>query len=309
MRNVSTPTGTAPLGTARESTQPLLGTFVTIAVRGLETAQAETAIAKGFAAIERVHSLMSFHSADSDLARVNRAVSGRPVRVAPETFAVLELAHTISKVSSGVFDVTVAPLLVARGMLPPPTHTDADVSKTNARAPDPEACWSDVLLEPPDTVRIRRPLWIDLGGIAKGFAVDLAASEMALAETASWQINAGGDLRVGGSTTHLIALKVPELAGPAVTRDTRPFIELENGSLASSAAGETPVHFLGHDHAAAVAPGFVSVVAKQCAIADALTKVVLAKGKQAASVLAAFDASAYFYSPREGWWISGNQFE
>jgi len=309
MRNASTPLGTGPSGTVCESTRPLLGTFVTIGVRGLERAPAEAAIAKGFAAIERVHSLMSFHSADSDLARVNRAASGRPVRVAPETLAVLELAHTVSKLSSGVFDVTVAPLLVARGMLPPPAQTDADVFKVNARAPDPEARWSDVLLEPPDTVRIRRPLWIDLGGIAKGFAVDLAASEMVLAETASWQINAGGDLRVGGPTTQLIALKVPEFAGPAVTRDTRPLIELKNGSLASSAAGETPVHFLGHDHAAAVALGFVSVVAKQCAIADALTKVVLAKGEQAAPVLAAFDASAYFYSPATGWWISGNQFE
>jgi len=308
MRNASTPLDTGPSGTVCESIRPLLGTFVTIGVRGLERAPAEAAIAKGFAAIERVHSLMSFHSADSDLARVNRAASGRCVRVAPETFAVLELAHTVSKFSSGVFDVTVAPLLVARGILPPPAQTDANVFTSNARPPDPEACWSDVLLEPPDTVRIRRPLWIDLGGIAKGFAVDLAASEMALAETASWQINAGGDLRVGGPTTQLIALKVPVLASPTLTRDMRPFIELQNGSLASSACSETPVHFLGQDHAVIVAPGFVSVVAKQCAIADALTKVVLAKGKQSESVLAAFDASAYFYSPEAGWWISGNKF-
>jgi len=56
-----------------------------------------------------------------------------------------------------------------------------------------------------------------------------------------------------------------------------------------------------------VAPAFVSVVARQFAITDALTKVVLARGRQAAAVLAAFDASAYLYSPSEGWWMSGGE--
>lgn len=308
MRNVSTPIGAAWSGAMCESTRLLLGTFVSIGVGGLERAQAEAAIVKGFAAIERVHSLMSFHSADSDVARINGAVPAQPVPIAPETFAVLELARKVSQASSGVFDVTMAPLLVDNGNLPAPL-----------RAPDPEARWSDVVLEAPDVVSLRRPLWIDLGGIAKGYAVDLAASAMALPETASWYVNAGGDLRVGGPTMHPVALEVPdfhaaefhaaEFETSARETPARPFIELENGSLASSAAGANRRHFFGHEPASVVAPAFVSVVARQCAIADALTKVVLARGRQAAAVLAAFDASAYLYSPSEGWWMSGGELE
>ncbi len=303
MRNASTPTGAAPAGARCESTRPLLGTFVTLGVHGLERTKVEMAIAKGFAAIERVHSLMSFHATDSDVARVNQTTPARPVRVAPETFAVLEIAALISRASSGVFDVTMAPLLVDSGNLPAPV-----------RAPDPEARWSDIVLETPDIVRLRRPLWIDLGGIAKGYAVDLAASAMALPVTASWYVNAGGDLRVGGPTIYPIALEVPKFHAAEFEKSVRetpawPFIELENGSLASSAAGTNRRHFFGHEPALIVAPAFVSVVAQQCAIADALTKVVLARGRQAAPVLAAFDASAYLYSLSEGWWMSGDELE
>lgn len=280
------------------STRPLLGTLVTIGVSGVDRALAETALARGFAAIERVHSLMSFHAADSDVSRLNRTPVGKRVAVAPETFEVLHLASALSSATGGTFDVTVAPALVASGALPSPKADSAD----------PQARWRDVVLEP-DGVHLQRSLWLDLGGIAKGYAVDLAAAMLALPANAQWSINAGGDLRIGGPAVRQVALDVP---GHDRGRDgdKRPLVELADASLASSATaallGRNPVvHYAGRDRTPVSAARFVTVIAQRCAIADALTKVVMVLGRDAASALAAFSATAYLYSPDDGWQTVG----
>ena len=285
----------------RESTRPGLGTFVTI---GLEppgggpsasgddpsVAAADALLGGAFKVIERVQALMSFHSGGSDLARLNAAAAGEVIRVDPETFAVLQLAAAVSRASAGVFDVTVAPALVAAGRLPVPPGAP----------PDPLARWSDLELDPPDGIRLRRRLWADLGGIAKGHAVDLAAAFLQRAGVAAFRINAGGDLRVG-SQLERVTLAVPDLVAPS-----QPVIELREGSLASSAVDALPgVHVDGRDHRAPPAGRFVSVVAPRCAVADALTKVVLAQGAAAAPILAGFGATAYLYAPGADWQVIG----
>ena len=82
-----------------------------------------------------------------------------------------------------------APALVARGHLPRP-----------AKAPEPDgaASWRDIRLLPENRIRFRRPLWIDLGGIAKGHAVDRAVEEALRFAPFQVSVNAGGDLRVAG---------------------------------------------------------------------------------------------------------------
>jgi thiamine biosynthesis lipoprotein len=273
-------------------------------------AAADALLGGAFKVIERVQALMSFHSGGSDLARLNAAAAGEVIRVDPETFAVLQLAATVSRASAGVFDVTMAPALVAAGRLPAPPGAP----------PDPVARWSDLELEPPDGVRLRRRLWVDLGGIAKGHAVDLAAAFLQRAGVAAFRINAGGDLRVGAQLER-VTLDVPGLAAPlrpgtarpgvaypAMARPdvSHPAIELQEGSLASSAVDPVPgVHLDGRDHRAPPAGRFVSVVAPRCAVADALTKVVLAQGAVAAPILAGFGATAYLYAPGAGWQVSG----
>ena len=57
--------------------KPLLGTFVEIAVAGAD--DGEAAVEAAFAAVARVHRLMSFHAPDSDLSRLNREAASRPV--------------------------------------------------------------------------------------------------------------------------------------------------------------------------------------------------------------------------------------
>lgn len=273
----------------------LLGTLVSIEVCGLEPALAHAAIDRGFAAVARVHGLMSFHDPSSELSRLNRDAAGAPVDVDPATFAVLALARELSAASGGAFDVTAAARLVEWGFLPAPP---------GAPAPDPRADWRDVELLPDSRVRFRRPLWLDLGGVAKGWAVDAALAAMALPPRAGAVVNAGGDLRVAGPEARQVLLRVPTHPAAEI-----PAVELAEAALASSCGAGTRrrvgpdwvgPQVDGRDRRPAPTEAFAAVVASDCAVADALTKVVLADPAVDAS-LRRFGATAYRYDPATGW--------
>ncbi len=277
-------------------TQPWLGTLATLGVQGVSKRQCNDFFRRGFAAIATVHQLMSFHDPRSDVSRLNREAWLRPVSVDAQTIKVLRLARRISAASAGVFDISVAPALVSRGFLPRPS---------GAPEPDPSASWRDITLQNDGCVRFKRPLWIDLGGIAKGFAVDAALLCRPRTPRASVSINAGGDLRVAGPGRTEVLLNV---AGQALRR--APLVALTNHALASSfgqparrrrkGAWVSP-HLNGATHRNLSTTRFVSVVAQRCAVADALTKVVLARGAAAASVLRKFHAQAFVHNRARGW--------
>jgi thiamine biosynthesis lipoprotein len=278
-----------------ERMQPHLGTFVRIAIEASNESHAYAAADAGFAAVAEVHRLMSFHEAGSDVSCLNRLAAQREVKVDARTFEVIRLALEISDASEGLFDITVAPQLVAAGLLPQPA---------DAPEPDPRATWRDIELTAPDCIRFKRAVWIDLGGIAKGFAVDHAIERMQLTPQTQCHVNAGGDLRVEGPNSEQVLLRVP-----GHDENTVPAIDLASGSLASSSRLTTAqqtdafrgphIHGIHRRHIAV--DEFAAVLAERCVIADALTKVALAAGPDSASVLSRFDATAFTYDPRNGW--------
>jgi thiamine biosynthesis lipoprotein len=266
--------------------RPALGTFVELRVEGLAPQRALRAIDKAFAEVLDVHRLMSFHDPASDLSRLHRARAGTAVRVDARTCAVLEHALGIAALSQGRFDPTVAAQQVRWGQLPPP----------HAAPPHPQANWRDIEIVGGRHVRCARPLWIDLGGIAKGYAVDRAVEILIGAGASQAVVNAGGDLRVHGARAEPIELR-HDRAGAAM-----PLLELRDGAVATSAsaAGRGP-----HVHGRTRRPSggrAVSVVAPRCATADALTKVVLA-GDTAITrnALARCGAHACAYAAGSGW--------
>jgi thiamine biosynthesis lipoprotein len=241
---------------------------------------------------------MSFHEPDSDVSHLNRAGIDEPVTVDPQTFAVLNQAQRMAEDSGGIFDITVASDLVVWGFLPQP----------DCRQPDPVASWRDIELTGPNQVRFRRHLWVDLGGIAKGYAVDLAMRAMALPVEVQCSINAGGDLRIAGPEAERVLLRAPS-DGDAV-----PVLEILNASLASSSgrddqrevSGRTVgPHLDGTTHGSVGMQSFVSVVAEHCVVADALTKIVLAQGPSATDLLKRHNATAYFHDGVTGWQTFG----
>ncbi len=287
------PSSSPPPPTSRA--RPLLGTFVSVQVRGVPDCYAHSAIDAAFAEVELGHRLMSFHEFDSDVSRINREAWARDVQVHPWTAEVLRRAHAIAAASDGAFDVTVAAELVERGLLPRP---DA------SRSPDAHASWRDIEVTAGGQVRFPRPLWIDLGGIAKGYAVDRAIERLQTFGVGRACVNAGGDLRTIGGTERVALQPDPGAS------DTIPVIEIENASVASSGRGSVREfrgdlqygpHVDGRWRHTVGLNSFVSVVAERCVIADALTKVVLALGGRSGVLLQCYGATAYVRTASHPW--------
>lgn len=292
----SPPTRSTSQAPSTQRARPVLGTLVSIRIDGLPRDEANEAIDRAFAEVERVHRLMSFHEPGSDVSRLNREALLRPVPVDPFTYEVLRCALVVAEASGGVFDPCVARQLVAWGILPAPR---------DAPPADAAASWRDIELGPDGTLRFHRPLWIDLGGIAKGFAVDRAIEALAAARAPQCVVNAGGDLRVAGAAPERVVLDAER------ARDADlPVLELRDASVASSSGVRdrrrhdgraVGPHVHGRSGVVTGARSFVSVVASTCMIADALTKVVLARRSRAAPLLQRFGAVAYWHNARLGW--------
>jgi thiamine biosynthesis lipoprotein len=265
--------------TVCQRAQPWLGTVVAIRAEA-EASLAARAIGTAFDEIGEIHRRMSFHDPDSELSRLNATAHRAPQAVSPRLHRVLSASLALARASNGSFDPTLGSLLVERGHLPAPAGD----------APDPGARWSDVSLSEDGRVRFRRPLWLDLGGIAKGYAVDRAIACLRRQGVASAVVNAGGDLRSFGAR-HTVWVRDPADPGRGV-----PLLETRNAAVATSAGyfNETP-------HSAIVEPntgaglgsdGSVTVCARRAIWADGLTKVVLADPAGSVALLRRLGASA-----------------
>jgi thiamine biosynthesis lipoprotein len=255
--------------------RPLLGTLVEIRVDGADESRAVAAIDAAFGEIADVHRLMSFHEPASDVSRINRDASREPVDADPRTREVLALALAFARQSGGRFDPTVAAELVAWALLPRP----------DAPAPRRGADWRDIEIVD-DRVRAAKPLWIDLGGIAKGYAVDRAIERLVALGIERACVNAGGDLRRIGTGTEPVHIRDPS----APHRPVRALL-LGEGSVASSGSYFGGAH-VDARRREAMRERAVSVVAERCAVADALTKIVMSDPDAAAPLLQSWNAEA-----------------
>ncbi len=240
--------------------QPHLGTYVEISVSGdVNEDELISASNAAFLAINRIQSLMSFHDKESELTRMNRYAAHEPVPVSFETKFVLEKALYLSDKTDGLFDITVAPKLVANGVLPDHNFDSS-----------PTGTWRDIIIVDNEVTFIK-PLLLDLGGIAKGYAVDQAIN--AVDDAIDITVNAGGDLRM--RPWHGKQVKVRHPRSP---HSQSKQIEMRNCALATSANyySENGSLIVLNDPSAPVNLNkniSVSVFAENCLLADALTKV------------------------------------
>jgi FAD:protein FMN transferase len=274
--------------------QPLLGTFVEIRSAGATRAATERAIDAAFAVIDKIHRLMSFHDPDSDVSRLNREACKRSVAVDPWTYQVLDAALVLHRRSRGVFDIAVAPALQRLGQLP---RHQADAESALAASATSDA----IELLPRHHVRFHHSgVKIDLGGIAKGFAVDRAIDCLREHHQSYGLVNAGGDLATFGESAEMIHIRDPHSPGSPLCQ-----VAIANAALASSArlfnpmdSGDTlfssTINPATQEPAAEIAGA--TVRAPSCMVADALTKIVMISGKHAAGILQTYQASALLVS-------------
>ncbi len=239
-----------------------LGTLVEVALPAGQ-ARAEHFDA-AFAAVAAVHRQLHPQQRGSRLRHIARAAHRRPVRVDRHTYALLGLAQRLWRDSGGLFD----PSLAARG---------------GARL--------DALhLLPAQRVRSRAPLRLDLGGIAKGHAVDRAVAALRALGCRSGLVNAGGDLHHFGPAWQPVRVRLPHL--PAMTPV---LLDVRNAAVATSAdTHRCPGRGLFDRRRGRRRPfdGSVTVVAPNCALADALTKVVALRPQRALRLLRRHGAHA-----------------
>lgn len=254
----------------------LLGTIVEIEVDGVAQADPERAIACAFEAVSLVQRLMSFHDAGSDIGRINRAAFRGPVAVHPWTARVLRHAAALHAASNGLFDCAVGVELMRRGLLP---SNDLDHAC--------EGDFSAVRLLEDRFVRLAAPVAIDLGGIAKGYAVDRAIASLRAAGIRCATVNAGGDLRVMGEIDHPIHVQVP---GWGLLQTGF----LRNGAIATSSSIAT-VGRSGALEPLDATPDrrAYSVIAPSCIVADALTKILVQSSEPQHPCFARFGATAF----------------
>jgi FAD:protein FMN transferase len=249
--------------------RPLLGTFVEV------TGDGEGAIDAAFEAIGRVHGLMSAHEPDSDVSRISRSAHERSVEVDPWTAAVIERALYWSKQSAGAFDVVAAgSAAIANGCLP-----------LHAGQPMPKAAHWSWLEICGSAVKLLKPGCIDLGGIAKGYAVDRAVCAMLAQGAAFGLINAGGDMAGFGPQSWSVQVAEPE------TRRAIASVAISNEAIATSS-----IHPGGRaDHLPRLAADLVSatVRAPNAMDADALAKIVLSGSPAAGACLRKAGAQAF----------------
>ena len=167
------------------------------------------------------------------------------------------------------------------------------------------ASWRDIELRG-HRVRFARPLALDLGGIAKGYAVDCAVAALRDAGVDRACVNAGGDLRVFGDQSETVHVRTGGRHGALLA-----LCAITDGAVATSAYGGQRVSAGGRFATPLIDPRVrlpvmstrtVSVVAPTCMIADALTKVVALRGARAEAIVAAYRASAAILSPAAGRW-------
>ena len=282
--------------------QPLLGTFVEIAAAGAARGDLQEAVDDAFAAVADVHRLMSFHDPESDVSRLNREAFAGAVSVHAWTYQVLETAIALNRESSGVFDVTVAPLLQQHGLLPRGAGDAAPAGERTAAS-------GAVELLGDRRVRYRHPgTAIDLGGIAKGFAADLALEVLCGRGLLRGLVNAGGDLAAFGPEPEVVHIRHPANAGRVLG-----WAAISNAALASSGRTFDLLQLAEAGECAVFDPmtqtpvrGIVgaTVRAPCCMIADALTKVVMITGEAAENLLQRYRASALFVLESGDVWIT-----
>jgi thiamine biosynthesis lipoprotein len=254
--------------------QPLIGTYVEIELTAdLSDGQLIECSQRAFAAIEQVDGMMSFHRPDSELSKLNQFAARQQCPISPDMHKVLSQALSLSEQSSGLFDISIAPSLVRRGALPAIATSNAD--KANWQAIDLRA----------DSIYFEQPLLLDLGGIAKGYAVDCAIEALPAGVHAC--INAGGDLRMTDWQDQQVSVRLPSqshrllslpMMAPAIATSANYFTALNSSGSSSSGLSPSAPETLA---SAIILPSSgqpivedfsVSVFAANCMLADALTK-------------------------------------
>lgn len=271
--------------------ETLLGTIIEITVADKDKPRqfVYQAIEKAFAEIERVDNLLSRFNPGSDISRINATGSVRPIKVSLETIKLIEKSVEFSRLTRGAFDITVGPLV----------ETWAIKEKHKRRLPSPEqvrAALNKVGYQNIDIIKTRQSVFLvhpamslDLGGIAKGYAVDRAIAVLREEGIRNALVNAGGDVYALGMRGEAKKWRVA-VQHPRRRKAVLAVLEPEDMALATSGDYQKYIEIDGRRYSHIInprtgapcedAPASVTVLAEDCLSADALATSIFVLGPQ-----------------------------
>ncbi|MBP9908479.1 MAG: FAD:protein FMN transferase [Rubrivivax sp.] len=269
---------------------------VKLAAAALSATRLEALQAGVHDALEGINRGLSLHRADSELMRFNRHASAMPFALSKDFLAVLAAAQQVSELSAGAFDVSVAPLTQAWGF--GPEHRSVVPAAAQIEAGRAAVGWRGLQLDAArgTVTKTHAGLQADLGGIAKGHGVDLAALALEAGGVEHYMVEVGGEVRTRGHNPQGRAWQIGIEEPDAMPQRARSVVPLSGRSLATSGDyrfyfeqdGRRYSHEIDPRTAEPISHGLasVSVVADSCMLADALATALIVMGPERGFALA-----------------------
>jgi thiamine biosynthesis lipoprotein len=179
-------------------TQFIMGTLVEITLIAPDDEASAEAVTAAFQEMRRIEWLMSRRIEGSDVWRINHSAGDRGVRVSPDLFAVVRVALETSNLSDGAFDITVGGLVNLWDRCRKENRLPSQQEVTATRR---LVGYGSLELDEKERILFlkKEGMQIVLGGLAKGYAVDQAVHILQRRGFKNFIVNAGGDLRTGGT--------------------------------------------------------------------------------------------------------------
>ncbi len=261
-----------------------MGTVVTIQVVGHGEDQQQrdaraASVARAADWFRSVEKCCSRFDPESELRQLSEH-TGVPVRVSSMLYAAIQFALAVAEESGGAFDPTVGQRMEARGF---DRNYRSGERAASAVATSDGVSWRDVLLDgDAQTVTLMKPMVLDLGAVAKGLAVDVAARE--LEPFVNFAVDAGGDLYLGGHNEKdepwSVGIRHPREQSLIETMQLSNTAVCTSGDYEKKSVVDGNVHHImdARSGETAAALASVTVVATSAMVADALATAAFALG-------------------------------
>jgi thiamine biosynthesis lipoprotein len=270
-----------------EFSEPEMGVPFRIVLYAPDKAVAQAAAQAAFTRVAELNQILSDYETDSELNELSRTSGqGRLVHVSDDLWTVLRRAQEIAELSDGAFDITVGPAVNLWRR-----------ARRSQRLPDPDRLvearkavgYKHVRLIPSDhTVELlAHGMKLDLGGIAKGYALDQAVNVLTGRGITSALVTGGGDMAASGPPPGQTGWRIEVAPLDVPNAPPKRFVRLAHMALATSGDVFQRLEIEGRRYSHIVDPrtgmgltdhSLVTVIAPDCTTADALATAVSVLG-------------------------------
>lgn len=245
----------------------MMGTVVEATAHYHDVGYCKRSLVSAFREMERIENLLSYQKSGSEISKINSAAGKHAVRISSETFSILQRSLVYAKKYNGLFDITIGPVSDLWGFSSP-EGGHLPLKKEIARRLA-FVNYHDLILDEGDSTAYleKESMLIDLGGIAKGYAIDRGSAILRGLGITNFILNAGGDIYVSGQKSEneqwKIGVKDPRNSQKLVAR-----FEIKDKAVATSGDYERFIIIDGHryHHIIDTRNGFPGMLSQSCTV-------------------------------------------